>query len=753
MQKLLSVGLMPLLILLLCSTSYPEEYVPFQENVMGKVISPPANLRSGPGLNERILEKITQKGVVFKVLGKEGNWFKVKKGSLDAWVYKTKLLLEKDEDKSQEDLSQGLLVKKIVFDGDPPVDKTILQKAVEPYQNRELSLEEIGKITGIVTATCHDKGFKTAKAYLPEQDISSGVLRIAVRMEEAVAAKEAPAGEKPVLVEDKKEVVEEEKAAEEVVVAATEDEKVSEQEEEAADEVEDAEEVDEGEEDEDIGEEGIVIERIVFEGNTVIETIDLEKAVESYKNQELTLEDMGELADLITMKYQEEGYILARAYLPEQEITSGVLKIAIAEGNIGKIIVSGGKYYKDDIIKRYFKQQIKHGIIKEQLLEKGLLLANDVPKLKTGVVLKEGEKPGEVDIVLNTEDDTKLTFGMDISFDANNYGSDVVSEDRYGTTINFYDHNWGSILTARGAFGHTVDDSTLIKVDYSVPIGIYGTKLGFNYLTGNYIVGQELVDLGASGRTLIYGGSIFQPILKKKNMTLGFTFKYDKKRSESKLLDLLSSRDKEEVFTTTLNWDNVDRFLGKNIASFTFAAGIFNQDDDPSLQLSRSDVEKKFQRYSLNLVRIQRLFGSTNLLARLSGQYSENRLPPMEQTAIGGYGTARGYDPSIFLGDSSYTFSTELMVGPPPFAGKKVFFGQRLSQMLQFILFFDYSAGFANRHQIGDLESDYQAGYGTGLRFFYKDRISFKYDLGFPRRQREGSAEFINYFLFTCNFF
>ncbi len=758
MQKLLSFILIPLLVVLMSSPSFSEEYISFQDPVTGKVISPPANLRSGPGLNERILEKITQKGVSFKVLGKEGNWFKVKKGDLEAWVYKTKLTLEKVEGESKEDSSVGLLVEKIVFDGDPPVDKAILQKAVEPYQNRELSIEEMGEVAALVTATYHEKGFKNAKAYLPEQDISSGILRIGVLMKEAVAEKEAPA-EEEVVAEVKKEAAEEEESAEKMVVAKAEDEEVSEEVSEEADEDEEVDEYDEDEEEEAAG---VVITEILFEGNTVIETIDLQKAVESFKNKELTIEEMGELADLITMKYQEEGYILARAYLPEQEITSGILKIAVAEGNIGKIIIAGAKHYKEDIIKRYFKQQIKHGIVKEQLLEKGLLLANEVPKVKTGVVLKEGAKPGEVDIILNTKDDSALTFGMDINFDFNNYGSDLVSEDRYGTTMNFYDHNWGSILSVRGSFGHTADDSTLIKADYSLPVGIYGTKIRLNYLNGNYVVGQELVDLEASGRTKIYGGSVVQPILMKKNMNLSFTFKYDRKKSESKLLDALSSRDRVELFTSTLNWDNVDRFLGKNIASFAIAAGVVHPDD--ILPAGRQDVEEKFQRYGLNLVRIQRLFGSTNLLARLSGQYTENRLPSMEQMAIGGMGTARGYDPSIFVGDYGYTFSTELMLGLPDVVGKKVFFGQRLSQMFQFILFFDYSTAFKNRYleaqdgtdtQGTGLESDYLAGYGGGLRFFYKDRISFKYDLGFPRHQRHasGSPELINYFMFTCNFF
>ena len=139
----------------------------------------------------------------------------------------------------------------------------------------------------------------------------------------------------------------------------------------------------------------------------------LQEKVETYKGRELTLEEMGELADLITITYQENGYILARAYLPEQEIDEGRLTIAVQEGKIGKIVVAGGRHFDERVIKRYFKPQETRGAINESLLEKGLLLSSQMPKIKTDIVLKEGEKPGEVDLVINTQDTSELTFGID----------------------------------------------------------------------------------------------------------------------------------------------------------------------------------------------------------------------------------------------------------------------------------------------------------------------------------------------------
>jgi hemolysin activation/secretion protein len=111
-----------------------------------------------------------------------------------------------------------------------------------------------------------------------------------------------------------------------------------------------------------------------IKAGTLIDNETLQKLTDEFKNRELTLEDMNSVADLITMAYQERGYILAKAYVPEQEIKDGVLKIAISEGRTGKIEVSGEKYYKGEVLKRYFQPQLKHGVIREELLEKGLCL-------------------------------------------------------------------------------------------------------------------------------------------------------------------------------------------------------------------------------------------------------------------------------------------------------------------------------------------------------------------------------------------
>jgi len=478
---------------------------------------------------------------------------------------------------------------------------------------------------------------------------------------------------------------------------------------------------------------GVFIEDIIIEGNTVIDTETLNKVTEAFKGRELTLEEMSELTDLLTMTYQEKGYILARAYLPEQEIEDGILKVSIAEGKIGKIKIAGYTHYKADVLKRYFKQQEKHGVIKESLLEQGLLLSSDTPDVKTTVVLKEGEKPGEVDVILDVKDSSKLTFGVDLTLDYNNFGSETVGQDRYGASIGITDHVIGSRLDLRLIASGNPEDSYLGNYTWTVSISTYGTKLSLNYLHSNFAVGQELQDLGLKGRSEFYGGVITHPILKKKNMNFSINAGYSHKFTKNFILAQDSSLDDVDQWFFGFNYDSLDRYLGKNIASFGYLWGQVDRDE--KLVTSRANTEdESYDKIMFNLARIQKVYGYTNVMFRAGGQYTDKRLLPFEQYGIGGYGSVRGYDPSLFLGDSGYNFSAELMFAPP-YLSEKIVFKQRLAQLVQFVLFADHGQVWITDTQGPELGSQYLTGYGVGFRLFYKDKFTLKYDLGIPKEQ------------------
>jgi len=494
----------------------------------------------------------------------------------------------------------------------------------------------------------------------------------------------------------------------------------------------------------------VMIRDIRFSGNEVITTEELEAIAKDFEGRDLTLEEMSELVDLITITYQERGYILARAYLPKQDIQDGVLEIAVMEGNIGEFKVSGDSVYADQVIKRYFVGQLEDGVVKEEALEKALVLTNQLPDVKAGVVLQRGKKPGDVDVVVDAKDTGWLTAGINLSLDYNNYGSPLTSQNRYGATMNIVEHRLGSKLYLRGVVGDHVEDAALFLGTYTIPVLRYGTQIELGYLRGNFLVGQNLADLGFDGDTQIYGGKVTHPFIAKRNRSLKFTLGYDHKDSKTKIQDEVTNIDELDAAFFTIDYESLDRYLGKNLFSFRGVFGKLDlfQDKPPT----RQNPDEHYERFTLSALRIQKLFGYNNLIVRGAGQVTNDRLVAIETFVIGGYGSVRGYDPATFLGDSGFTLSAEINFAPPGLAEKNLF-NQKVAQMIQLAAFYDYGAAFTNDPLPGEITQNHLDGYGLGLRVFYKNRFTFKYDYAIPIRRIPGQSSAINYFLVSLNLF
>ena len=499
-----------------------------------------------------------------------------------------------------------------------------------------------------------------------------------------------------------------------------------------------------GESEQDEGE-MVLVKAIKFTGNTVIDTETLESLTEEFTNQELMWDEIKSIADSVTMAYQELGYILAKAYVPEQEIKDGVLEIRIVEGNVGKLEIAGNKYYHERVIKRYFRPQMKHGVIRESILERALVLTKEMPSVETTVVLKRGEKPGTADMVVDTKD----SAAVELSFDYNNFGHRLTGEDRYGTKIAFTDPWWGNTLNLKGVTGNDPEDSKLGSAELAVPVNSYGTKVLFNYLNGNYLVGQELADLGLDGKTRIYGTRLYQPFIKTGTMSLSATAHFERKYSKSFIDGVISTLDKLNTYGLTIEFDNLDRFLGKNIGIIDYSHGRILQKHDISLSKIKADT--RFDIVRIDVARIQKVYGYTNFMIRGSGQLCSDRLVSIEQKSLGGYGSVRGHEPALFMGDAGYTITGELMFAPP-FIAEKTIFGQRIAQMMQFAAFFDHGGVYTPHLKAGEVGNEFLNGYGAGLRLFYKDLFRFKFDIGKPIRDKyEDDKDTYYYFMIDVN--
>lgn len=403
--------------------------------------------------------------------------------------------------------------------------------------------------------------------------------------------------------------------------------------------------------------------------------------------------------------------------------------------------VYNNKYYFISYIKGWFKH-LQGKPVKEDELQRAILLANDTPSLNAETRFEKGEEPETTDLIVTVKD--RLPLHLELEY--NNYGHPLVSRQRYGTNLKITDHIFGSTLSIKGISGDTLQDTLYGEIDYSIPITHHSATLGLKYITADYIVGKEFSELDVQGETQILGGYITYPFIRSvssaqwwKPDNLKATLGFDYKRMFEYMLNEQRSNDDLSVAYLRLDADSLDRFRGKNYFSLTYSQGF--EDVLGSLQRNDEVASRRpsdggeFSKFNLNYARVQWIPSNFILLFKISAQYTPNRLVTPEQFSIGGANTVRGHAVSTYLGDNGYVVSAE--ISPPlPLIGNKKILGKKISELFQAVLFIDYAGVYIN-DPVDEAKDEYLTSAGFGARLNLFDRINIKLDVGYPFMKQE----------------
>src|SRR5687767_6377362 len=74
-----------------------------------------------------------------------------------------------------------------------------------------------------------------------------------------------------------------------------------------------------------------------FSGLTVVPQGRLQPLVAKFLGPDKTFDDLQAAADAVSEYLQQQGYVVAQAYLPEQSLEGGVVEIAILEGRLAEL--------------------------------------------------------------------------------------------------------------------------------------------------------------------------------------------------------------------------------------------------------------------------------------------------------------------------------------------------------------------------------------------------------------------------------
>ncbi|MFO1272927.1 MAG: ShlB/FhaC/HecB family hemolysin secretion/activation protein [Rubrivivax sp.] len=389
----------------------------------------------------------------------------------------------------------------------------------------------------------------------------------------------------------------------------------------------------------------------------------LPRLTERYTGKGRSFEDLSNAAAEVTRFLQRElGYYLGYAYLPEQVPADGVVRIAILEGRLDRIVLewSDGLPVDREVVEGYLSRLVPGTILKVRDVERVVFLVNDLRGITTRFEVRAGSLPGTASLVVTPRAEPVWAGRADL--DAN--GSRYMGLYRLGGLVQRNSpFGRGDGFTA-SLLGSTTGGLAFALLGYNTPVGGDGLKLGASLSAVRYRLNEEASQLDLNGSAYTFNGYLLYPVVRARNLNLFTLASYDRKAYDDRNL-LNSTRKDVDTLTFGTTGDFRDSVLGGGVNTFEFNV-IGGRLNYPGGARDNTGVGDRFGKFTLGYTRLQDLVtGRALIYFSLRGQYAVNNLDNTEQFRVGGPDGVRAYAPGEGTGDRAYVGSVELRWLPP----------------------------------------------------------------------------------------
>jgi hemolysin activation/secretion protein len=479
-------------------------------------------------------------------------------------------------------------------------------------------------------------------------------------------------------------------------------------------------------------------------GNTVIADDVLLAMLENYKGT-ITFQELFNAVTEITGYYRDQGYMVARAYVPEQEVSDAKIQIVILEGVLGDVVVSGDEVIRNDLIAKNFEEQVRTGVINAEDMERGALLINDLPGSSASVILRPGSETGMTDTEVNVTDEGRYDFSLDL----NNFGTPVTGEYRLGGQVGVNNlFKAGDRFTFRPMVSDT-GDTLYGSLGFAMPVWKPGMKVGIRFSHLQSLLGEEFEDLDIENTATTIALDGTYAFVRSRNKNIFGSFTYEMRTFERVCGFCQDQFDDKFIEDAEYDLDAVqlgaagdyrDEYWGGGINTWYAYArkGLTDVDqvdaglvpetevnpDDVNEVVGVDRIEGKFTAFRIGGQRLQRINDLWTASVKLDVQHSGDDLDPAERIGLGGINGVRAYRPSEALGDKGVVLQTEIRYSAVTVA-------ERWDWMSSFQPYFLIDAGASElNNDGGNLTRDLsmqRTGTGLGLRI--QDQNRYHVDL------------------------
>ena len=475
----------------------------------------------------------------------------------------------------------------------------------------------------------------------------------------------------------------------------------------------------------------LMFNAVVIEGSTVYTEDQLAPIYEEFLGTELALAEVFRIAERITAKYRNDGYILSKVIVPPQTISEGRVRFRVIEGFINEVRIEGSEG-ESQLLAAYAAKIRNSRPLSAEDLERYLLLLEDLPGITSEAVLSPAKDvPGASDLLI-------LVSGRAVD--------GYVRIDNQGTKFNgpgqfWFGANFNSLAGTHHrtsvrlvAAGKDAKELRNLEIDHERQLGTEGRKLRLQFLQTISEPGHTLRNLNIVSKSQLLSIGYSDPLVRSRSRNLSLHADLVFRDSETTIFGNRLSRDRVRFLSLGALYDSADQFGGINQIEVNVDQGLgfLGASREGTTDLSREKARLDFTKARLTASRLQRLGGRLSLLARFASQVSLAKLPASEEFGVGGERCGRAYDASEITGDHGACLLLEVRYGHN--------MGEAAPAGYQIYGFYDI--GGVWRKTPGPLgKKAHLSSAGIGTRFNFTEKLSGSFEVAWPRTSKVDKRE------------
>ena len=447
----------------------------------------------------------------------------------------------------------------------------------------------------------------------------------------------------------------------------------------------------------------------------------------------VTIGQIEGVASSITQFYRERGFILAKAYIPKQQVRDGIVNLTVLLGTLGEVNIENNELYDASILTEVFDAFIDKPVT-SQSIEENLYLINNFPGISVSGYFEPGTQVGDTRLNVNVREENLFNFSTRID----NHGTDdtglhrIFLDGQVNNLLGIADYFHLSILQSVFPFGTTYGQLSYDSNFFSPRIRV-GLDISANQFVSDQSSVSDLAEL--SGLVNVYGAHARYIAQRSRKRNSSYEFRVERIKSDLQYGDI----------PKTTNY--LDQIISNYYLSYNF--DLLDDESkllhDATFTYNRGDYEfgfkigqeRHFDVYSvdytlLSFLNVPFTDSSSRLIFKSHIQYSGTTLSSIIRYSLTGPTKIRGFSQSFFTGDDAVFLGVDWMFNSPDMLDFS-FFNVDFTNVFKPIIFFDY--GFAYRYSLQEGEANATANLadvGLGLQIANNSGLSGTIQLAFP---------------------